>query len=126
MNINWKVRIRNHQFWISVIPALALVIQAVAAVFGWSLDFTSLIGKLIGVVDAVFVLLVILGIVVDPTTAGVSDSRQAMWGNGNKGTALLVTQPGNDRTVPDVPCWGRITPLGNVQAEGVCDMITMS
>ena len=78
MNINWKVRIRNHQFWVSVIPALALVIQAVAAVFGWSLDFTSLIGKLIGVVDAVFALLVILGIVVDPTTAGVSDSRRAM------------------------------------------------
>ena len=34
MNINWKVRIRNKQFWVSVIPALALVIQAVAAVFG--------------------------------------------------------------------------------------------
>ena len=78
MNINWKVRIRNHQFWVSVIPALALVIQAMAAVFGWTLDFTSLIGKLIGVVDAVFALLVILGIVVDPTTAGVSDSRRAM------------------------------------------------
>ena len=78
MNINWKVRIRNHQFWVSVIPALALLIQAVAAVFGWTLDFTSLIGKLIGVVDAVFALLVILGIVVDPTTAGVSDSRRAM------------------------------------------------
>ena len=78
MNINWKVRIRNHQFLVSVIPALDLVIQAVAAVFGWSLDFTSLIGKLIGVVDAVFALLVILGIVVDPTTAGISDSRRAL------------------------------------------------
>ena len=78
MNINWRVRLVNKQFWASVIPALALVIQAVAAVFGWTLDFTSLIGKLIGVVDAVFALLVILGIVVDPTTAGVSDSRRAM------------------------------------------------
>ena len=29
-------------------------------------------------VDAVFALLVILGIVVDPTTAGVGDSRRAM------------------------------------------------
>ncbi len=76
--INWQVRIRNRQFWVSVIPALALVVHAVAAVFGWTLDFTSLTGKLIGVVDAVFALLVILGIVVDPTTAGVSDSRRAM------------------------------------------------
>ena len=78
MNINWKVRIRNKQFWVSVIPALALVIQAVAAVFGWTLDFTRLIGKLIAVIDAVFALLVILGIVVDPTTAGVGDSQRAM------------------------------------------------
>ena len=76
--INWKVRIRNKQFWVSVIPALALVVQAVAAVFGWMLDFTSLTGRLIAVVDAVFALLVILGIVVDPTTAGVGDSLRAM------------------------------------------------
>ncbi len=76
--INWQVRIRNKQFWVSVIPALALVIQAIAAVFGWTLDFTSLIGKLIAVVDAVFGLLVILGVVVDPTTAGIGDSRRAM------------------------------------------------
>ncbi len=76
--INWKVRIRNKQFWVSVIPAMALVVQAVAAVFGWTLDFSNLTGRLIAVVDAVFALLVILGIVVDPTTAGVGDSRRAM------------------------------------------------
>ncbi len=76
--INWKVRVRNRQFWVSVIPALALVIQAIAAVFGWTLDFTRLIGKLIAVIDAVFALLVILGIVVDPTTAGVGDSQRAL------------------------------------------------
>ena len=78
MEINWKVRIRNQQFWVSVIPAMALVIQAVAAVFGWTLDFSHVISRLIAVVDAVFALLVILGIVVDPTTAGVGDSRRAM------------------------------------------------
>ena len=78
MNINWKVRINNKQFWVSAIPALALVIQAVAAVFGWTLDFTRLVGRLIAVIDAVFALLVILGIIVDPTTAGVGDSQRAM------------------------------------------------
>lgn len=76
--INWKVRIRNKQFWLALIPALALVVQAVAAVFGWTLDFTRLTGKLIAVVDAVFALLVILGIVVDPTTEGIGDSRRAL------------------------------------------------
>ncbi len=76
--INWKIRLMNKQFWVSVIPAIALVVQAVAAVFGWALDFSNLTGKLIAVADAVFALLVILGIVVDPTTAGVGDSKRAM------------------------------------------------
>jgi phi LC3 family holin len=76
--INWLVRIRNKQFWVSVIPAIALVIQAVAAVFGWTPDFSNLVGKLVTVVDAVFALLVILGIVVDPTTAGIRDSKRAL------------------------------------------------
>lgn len=78
MQLNWKVRLKNKQFWISVIPALALVVQAVAAVFGFTLDFSTLTGKILTVVDAVFALLVILGVVVDPTTAGVYDSRRAM------------------------------------------------
>ena len=76
--INWKVRIKNKTFWMTVIPAIALVVQAVAAVFGYTLDFSTLVGKLLGVVDAVFALLVILGVVVDPTTAGVGDSKRAM------------------------------------------------
>ncbi len=78
MNINWRVRLVNKQFWVSVIPALALVAQAVAALFGWELDLTTLVGRVLTVVDAVFALLVILGIVVDPTTAGVGDSERAM------------------------------------------------
>lgn len=76
--INWKVRIRNKQFWVSAIPALALVIQAVAAVFGWTLNLESLVGKVLTAVNAVFALLAILGIVVDPTTEGVRDSARAM------------------------------------------------
>ena len=78
MGINWIVRIKNKQFWLSVIPAIALVVQAVAAVFGYEFDFSTLVGKLLAVVDAVFALLVILGIVVDPTTSGVGDSVRAM------------------------------------------------
>ena len=76
--INWKVRIKNKQFWLAVIPAIALVAQAVAAVFGYTINLTTMVGKLQAVVNAVFALLVILGIVVDPTTSGVGDSERAM------------------------------------------------
>lgn len=78
MMINWKVRIKNKAFWLAVIPAIALVAQAVAAVFGYTIDLGTIVGKLQAVVNAVFALLVILGIVVDPTTNGVEDSRRAM------------------------------------------------
>jgi len=76
--INWKVRIKNKVFWLSIIPAILLLIQSVAAVFGYTLDFTNLSKKLLDVVEAVFVVLTILGIVVDPTTAGTKDSKLAM------------------------------------------------
>lgn len=76
--INWKVRIKNKAFWLAVIPAVALVAQAVAAVFGYTIDLTTMVGKLQAVVNAVFALLVILGIVVDPTTNGIGDSERAM------------------------------------------------
>lgn len=78
MKINWTVRLKNKQFWLSVIPAIALVVQVVAALFGYTIDLTTIVGKVQAVVNAVFGLLVILGIVVDPTTAGVGDSERAM------------------------------------------------
>lgn len=76
--MNWKVRLKNKVFWASLIPALALVVQAACAVFGYTIDLSVLSGRLVALVDAVFVVLVILGIVVDPTTAGIGDSNRAM------------------------------------------------
>ena len=76
--INWKVRIKNKLFWLAIIPAVLVLIRAVAAVFGFELDFAVLGDKLAAVVEAVFSVLVILGIVVDPTTEGVQDSKLAM------------------------------------------------
>lgn len=76
--INWKVRIRNKNFWLTLIPAVFLLVQVVAAVFGFQIDLGDLGNKLLEVVNALFAVLAILGIVTDPTTAGVKDSEQAM------------------------------------------------
>ncbi len=76
--INWKIRLKNKQFWLSLIPGLALCAQAIAAIFGWEIDLSTMVGKLLTAVDAVFAVLVVLGIVVDPTTAGVGDSARAL------------------------------------------------
>ena len=76
--INWTVRFKNKNFWLAVIPAVLLLVQTVAAVFGFSLDLGEIGNRLIAVVNAVFGVLVVLGVVVDPTTAGFSDSNRAM------------------------------------------------
>ena len=76
--INWKVRIKNKNFWIALIPAVILLVQVIAAVFGYTLDLGELGDKLLAVVNALFAVLTILGIVTDPTTAGIGDSKQAL------------------------------------------------
>ena len=78
MRINIPVRFKNKAFWIAFIPAVLLLVELVASVFGFTLDFGDLGNKLIKIVEAVFGILAILGIVTDPTTNGFSDSIRAM------------------------------------------------
>ena len=78
MSINWKVRIKNKTFWLALIPAVLLLAQQVAGLFGVALDFGQIKDQLVAIVGTVFTLLAILGIVADPTTAGVGDSERAM------------------------------------------------
>lgn len=76
--VNWTVRVKNKTFWLTLIPAVLLLVQVTAAVFGFTLELGTLGDKLLAVVNALFAVLAILGIVADPTTAGVGDSAQAM------------------------------------------------
>ena len=76
--INWKVRIKNKSFWLALIPAVLLLVQVVAAPFGYKWDFVVLNQQLADIINALFAVLAILGVVTDPTTAGISDSKQAL------------------------------------------------
>ena len=76
--INWKIRFKNKLFWLAVIPALFLLAQQILEVCGISMDFTNLQDKILAIVNTVFELLAIFGIVTDMTTAGASDSTRAL------------------------------------------------
>ena len=76
--INWKVRVKNPAFWLALVPAVLLLIQAVLAPFGYTWDYSLLNEQLVAIVNAIFGVLTILGVVVDMTTAGIGDSDQAM------------------------------------------------
>lgn len=76
--INWLVRFKNKNFWITIIPAFLLLIQLVAGVFGFQLDLGDLGNKLLQILDVIFVILAAFGIVTDHTTEGLGDSRLAL------------------------------------------------
>lgn len=78
MKINWTVRFKNKVFWVTIIPAVLLLVQQVCALFGVGLEVAGLSEQLVEIVGTVFTCLALLGVVVDPTTSGASDSEQAM------------------------------------------------
>ena len=78
MKINWTVRIKNKAFWVTIIPAVLLLAQQICAMFGVELNIAGVSNQLVSIVGTVFGILSLIGIVNDPTTSGMSDSKQAM------------------------------------------------
>lgn len=76
--INWSVRLKNKNFWLAVVPALALLFQAFANIFGIKLEFGETIDKILVFINVLFAFLVLIGIVNDPTTVGLGDSERAL------------------------------------------------
>lgn len=78
MGINWTVRFKNKTFWIAFIPALLLLVQQIASLFGLTLNVSELTDQLLAIAGTIFTILALMGVVTDPTTAGIHDSAQAM------------------------------------------------
>ena len=78
MKINWTVRIKNKAFWVSIIPAILLLIQQVCGMFGINIEIAGLSDQLLSIIGTVFAILSLIGVVNDPTVATLSDSNQAM------------------------------------------------
>lgn len=67
-NFEWTKRLRNKSFWLSLVAALLLLVQSVAALFGYQWDFSGLGQQLSAVINAVFSLLAVLGVISDPSS----------------------------------------------------------
>ncbi|MEH7086642.1 phage holin [Neobacillus drentensis] len=81
--INWKVRLRNKNWVIAFVSQIMIVAQMLLAClnsFG-IIDFQltdAIQNGVLTFVNAVFVLLSLLGIIQDPTTKGYKDSERAL------------------------------------------------
>ena len=76
MNINWKVRFRNRVWLTAFLSALVSFAFTLMELFGVTpaLEESTLMQAL----QALLLVLTGLGVVVDPTTQGVSDSARAL------------------------------------------------
>lgn len=72
---NWKARMKNKTWWLAIIGALLLLIQAILKPLGIELDFEGIDATLKDIVNAIFGLLVVLGVIIDPSTPGVTDKQ---------------------------------------------------
>ena len=76
MKINWKVRMQHKAFWVSLISLLIVLANQVAGIF--NVDITIYNAQVTAITETVLGILALLGIIIDPTTSGASDSYQAM------------------------------------------------
>jgi phi LC3 family holin len=83
MMINWKVRLKNRNWVLAFISQIMIVMQMVLVGLQslGIIDFQltdAIQNSILTVVNAVFVLLSMLGLVQDPTTKGFGDSTRAL------------------------------------------------
>lgn len=76
MQINWKLRLKNKVTLTAIILGVVGIVYKVLAMLGIVPPISE--NEVVEVVMLIIELLVLLGVVVDPTTAGASDSQQAM------------------------------------------------
>lgn len=74
--INWSIRVKNKQFLVSLIALVLVFANQVASLFG--VDITFITGEITTISETVLLILAALGIITDPTTSGLSDSKQAL------------------------------------------------
>ena len=75
MKVNWKVRFRNKLWLSSFISAILAIVYTILDVLGIFPELSE--AHLSRLVEAVLLLLSLLGVIIDPTTVGVSDSNRA-------------------------------------------------
>ncbi len=74
--MNWKLRIMNKAVLIPLIVNIVALVYMVLGIFGITPGISQ--DTVLNVAYTIVGVLVTLGIVVDPTTAGVNDSKRAM------------------------------------------------
>lgn len=74
--MNLKVRLKNVTFWITFLPMCVSFIYQVLSLFNIVPKISE--NDVINVITTIITFLGNIGVLIDPTTKGITDSRQAM------------------------------------------------
>lgn len=79
MNINWKVRIKNPWFWIGLVGVILTAMGVEPEMLtSWDAIKEAFLGLVSNPYMLGGVICAVLGVFIDPTTAKISDSKQAL------------------------------------------------
>lgn len=80
VNINWKVRLKNPSFWVGIVSALGVFAVSIFALIGIDIsgDVNGMVESISTAIVALFSVGAAFGVIADPTTQGLSDSKEAM------------------------------------------------
>ncbi|RHT78699.1 phage holin [Butyricicoccus sp. AM28-25] len=79
MNMNIKVRVKNPWFWVGVVSVAITAIGVDPQTFtSWAAVWEGIKAVLSNPVQLVTMCLAVLSVFIDPTTAGVTDSENAL------------------------------------------------
>ncbi len=76
MQMNWKVRFKNKVWLSSFIATIVTFAYTIMGMFDVAPEITQ--NALMNVINGILMMLSLTGVIVDPTTAGISDSNRAM------------------------------------------------
>lgn len=76
MQMNWKIRFKNKVWLSSFIATIVSFIYTILGMFDVAPEITQ--NVIMNVVNGILLMLSLTGVIVDPTTAGLSDSDRAM------------------------------------------------
>lgn len=76
--MNWKVRLKSKKWWLAMIPAILFVANTVSRWFGVEIPTEIIESEAARIIEGLGVVLILMGINIDPTTPGLSDSDVAM------------------------------------------------
>lgn len=74
--INWKLRLQNKATLTGIVLQIISIVYMILAIFDIAPSVNQ--NAVIGIAEAVIGLLVLIGVVIDPTTQGLNDSEAAM------------------------------------------------